>query len=459
MLLPFLNITASDAPALIDDGASAWCSYGQLEASAENWSKILTGPKSLVLFSIENKVDHVSCLLGALGAGHSVALIDPSISEERMAALKLAYEPDFVICSDASGALQLQGQANQRSDIHADNSVLLSTSGSTGSPKFVRLSLQNLISNAQAIANVLDIRPEESGSGHLQLHYSFGLSVLTSHLTAGASVVLTDRSFTDSQFWKVFRERPISHLPGVPFHHEMMLKLGLQRLPLSSVRVLTQAGGFLNVEARTSLWQFMEDRGGRFHVMYGQTEAAPRITTLEHDQFTSAPNSVGTALEGGKIQILDEAGQLCSLGVSGLVCYRGPNVMLGYATCRDDLKSGDMQGGTLETGDIGYLDSEERLILTGRAKRFGKAYGLRIGLDEVERLLAPIGKFVALQRTENTLDLIAESEPSDTLVKQARACLTTNFNIPASVYRFHFTEQLYYTARGKIDYGVVEAML
>lgn len=459
MPLSLLNIVDDAAPALIDDDATEWCSYGQLRASVQTWSEKLSGPKSLILFSIENRVNHVACLLGALDAGHAVALVDPSMSDERMAALKLGYEPDCVITSDMSGALQLQGRPSPRQAIHQDNSLLLSTSGSTGSPKFVRLSLQNLISNAHAIANALDIKSAESGLGHLQLHYSFGLSVLTSHLIAGASVVLTQRSFTDSQFWRGFRERPISHLPGVPFHHEMMLKLGLQRLPLSSVRVLTQAGGFLNVEARTKLWQFMEEQGGRFHVMYGQTEAAPRIATLAHEQFPDAPNSVGTSLQGGKIQIVDEAGQLCSQGVNGLVRYVGPNVMLGYATSRQDLTSGDVLGGVLETGDIGFLDSKERLILTGRTKRFGKAYGLRVGLDEVEQLLAPIGKFVVVQRKENTLDLIVEAKLSESLVERARACLAKNFNIPATVYRFHFTDQFSYTVRGKIDYGAMEAKL
>jgi acyl-coenzyme A synthetase/AMP-(fatty) acid ligase len=385
-------------------------------------------------------------------------LVDPTISNSRLAVILSEYTPDFIIFPK-DGRLVVEGQASNKGDIAAENALLLSTSGSTGSPKFARLTLPNLIVNARAIARTLSISPSDSASGHLQVHYSYGLSVLTSHLVAGASVVLTETSFTDSRFWKSFRDRPVTQLPGVPFHYEMMLKLGLERLPLQSVKVLTQAGGFLDVEARKTLWQFMNDHGGRFHVMYGQTEAAPRMTTLAHEQFPEAPQSVGVALDGGAIEIHDEHGALCDIGVPGIVRYRGPNVMLGYAANRSDLALGDTQNGILETGDLGWLDAKGRLTLTGRAKRFGKVYGLRVGLDEVERLLSSISKFVVIQRSENELDLITESPFSDEIITDARILLKQNFNIPGSVYRFHFNQAIAYTERNKIDYAVMEKIL
>jgi acyl-coenzyme A synthetase/AMP-(fatty) acid ligase len=458
MLVPFLNPSAGEMPALIDDHSEGWCSYNELSERGLAWARRLSGAKSLVLLAPRNRVDDIACVLGALASGHAVALIDPAISKDRLAVLILEYAPDFIIFPK-NGQLVVEGQANSKEDIAADNALLLSTSGSTGSPKFARLTLQSVISNAHAIAQSLLISPDDTGSGHLQVHYSYGLSVLSSHLVVGASVALTETSFTDGRFWRSFRDRPITQLPGVPFHYEMMLKLGLRRLPLENVNVLTQAGGFLDVEARQMLWQFMNERGGRFHVMYGQTEAAPRMTTLAHEQFPEAPQSVGVSLDGGAIEIHDEHGALCDIGVPGIVRYRGPNVMLGYAVNRSDLALGDTQNGMLETGDLGWLDSKGRLTLTGRAKRFGKVYGLRVGLDEVERLLSGISKFVVMQRSENELDLITESPVSDEIVTDARNHLKQHFNIPASVYRFHFIEAIAYTARNKVDYAAMEKML
>lgn len=458
MLVPFLNPSAGDMPALIDDHSEEWCSYNELSERGLAWAQRLSGEKSLVLLAPRNRIDDIACLLGALASGHAVALVDPAISDGRLAVLVSEYAPDFIIFPK-DGQLVVEGQANSKDDIDTDNALLLSTSGSTGSPKFARLTLRSLISNAHAIARSLSISTGDTGSGHLHVHYSYGLSVLTSHLVAGASVVLTETSFTESRFWKSFRDRPITQLPGVPFHYEMMLKLGLQRLPLQNVKVLTQAGGFLDIEARKKLWQFMSERGGRFHVMYGQTEAAPRMTTLAHEHFPEAPQSVGVALDGGAIEIHDEHGALCDIGVPGFVRYRGPNVMLGYAVNRSDLALGDTQNGVLETGDLGWLDAKGRLTLTGRAKRFGKVYGLRVGLDEVEKLLHGIAKFVVMQRSENELDLVTESPVSDEIVTDARNLLKQHFNIPASVYRFHFIEAIAYTARNKIDYAAMEEML
>ena len=458
MLVPFLKPSASDMPALIDDQSDQWCSYKELSERALVWAGRLSGPKSLVLLAPRNQIDDIACFLGAITAGHAVALIDPAISSSRLSELIAEYAPDLIIMPK-DGRLILEGHANSNNDIAAANAVLLSTSGSTGSPKFARLTLQNLTSNAHAIARSLSINPGDCGAGHLQVHYSYGLSVLTSHLVVGASVVLTEASFTDSRFWKLFRNRPITQLPGVPFHYEMMIKLGLQRLPIQNVRVLTQAGGFLHLEARKKLWQFMDDRGGRFHVMYGQTEAAPRMTTLAHEQFLEAPQSVGIALDGGKIEVHDEHGVMCGIGVPGSVRYRGPNVMLGYAVNRADLILGDTQNGILETGDLGWLDAQGRLTLTGRAKRFGKVYGLRVSLDEIERLLSDVGNFVVMQRQENQLDLVTERPSLEKKIAGAQILLKQHFNIPANAYKFHSVEAFAYTARNKIDYAAMEKML
>ena len=381
--LPFLTERDDDRPCLKDDDRDDWITYGALKWRAADYAGAMAGRRGLVFLSARNDFASVAALIGAIAASHAVALLDPELSAELREALIARYRPEYLIDSDRMiEPVRLSGAgADQSGDVHHDLAILLSTSGSTGSPKFVRLPLSALLSNARAIASVLEIAPDDVAAAHLPLHYSFGLSVLTSHLVMGARIRLTHRGFTDRAFWGAMKKAKITHLPGVPFHFQMMQKLRYQRLSLPDLKSLAQAGGYLDIDARRAAHDYMTARGGRFFVMYGQTEASPRLTTLAHDEFARAPASVGKALPGGRLEILnpDEKGH-------GEIVYHGSNVMMGYAESRADLARGDDHRGRLETGDIGFLDFAGRLTLTGRSKRFGKVYGLRVNLDEVEKL-------------------------------------------------------------------------
>ncbi|WP_062766487.1 AMP-binding protein [Sphingopyxis terrae] len=452
--MKFPEILAPDAPALRDDRSERFVSYGELKTRAAAWAARLDGSKALVFLYVPNRVDGVAALLGAWQAGHAVALLDPGLGAEGRIALFDAYLPEYVIADDADGNLDVStGKAGPAP--HQDLTLLLSTSGSTGSPKFVRLTSAQIRHNAEAIADVLDIRADEVGCGHLPLHYSYGLSILTSHLVRGAPVLLTERSFTDRAFWTQARAAKVAHMPGVPFHFQMMQRLRYERLDLPDLRVLTQAGGGLSVEERRAAHSFMDGRGGRFYVMYGQTEAAPRMTTLAHEDFPLTPDSVGTALPGGRLEIVDDQGEAVAPGENGLVIYRGPNVMWGYAERREDLALGDTNKGRLETGDIGRLDAAGRLTISGRAKRFGKIYGLRVNLDEIERAVAGmIGRCAVVQTGE--LLHIAHVDPIDGDVVARLADL---FTIPRTAYRLHQIDAIPYTGRGKVDYRKLEREL
>jgi len=335
-------------------------------------------------------------------------------------------------------------------ELHPELAVLLSTSGSTGSPKFVRLSASNLTCNARSIAEVLDIRAPEVGSGHLPLHYSYGLSVLTSHLSAGAPLYLTERGFLDPDFWPQMKRWQVAHLPGVPFHYNTLCRFNFAKLDLPDLRVMTQAGGNLDVRIRKMAYDYMEARGGRFHVMYGQTEASPRITTLSHEDFAEHAETVGPVLPGGRIEIIGTNG---TPGVEGEVIYHGPNVMMGYAENPDDLALGDDMGGRLATGDIGFLDEEGRLTLTGRINRMGKIAGLRVNLDEVERALSGFGEeFAVVGKGEILLLYHLPNADLKTLKERKLKQLLDRFTLPKTAYRFQEIAEFPRTSRDKIDY-------
>lgn len=452
--MDFLNSSDDNAPALRDDRSGAFISYGELSARAASWADRLDGGKALVFLFIPNSIDGAAALLGAWRAGHSVALLDPALGDEARRGLLDAYAPEYVVAADDAGELAVATQSAGQPP-HPDLALLLSTSGSTGSPKFVRLTLDQIRHNAEAIAEALDIRAGEVGCAHLPLHYSYGLSVLTSHLVRGAPVLLTARGFTDRDFWSVARDAGVAHLPGVPFHFQIMQRLRYERLSLPNLRVLTQAGGGLGVDARREAHRFMDERGGRFHVMYGQTEAAPRMTTLAHEDFALAPESVGTPLRDGRFEIVGEDGRAVEQGGAGLVVYHGPNVMWGYAESRSDLTLGDVQQSRLDTGDIGYLDAAGRLTISGRAKRFGKIFGLRVNLDEIERAVTAVAGPSAVVQTGDQIHIAHVDPLNGDLV----SALAARFTIPRTAYRLHHMEAIPYTERGKVDYRKLEREL
>ena len=451
MALPFIDGVAPDLPALLDDEGGEWLTYGALADRAWEWCGRMRGPRGVVFLYTRNHKDSVAALLGSLAAGHAVSLFDQKLTIEARVTLEAIYRPDWIVVPEAGSPVYRGGGGS----LHPDVAVLLSTSGSTGSAKLVRLTLSAMQANAEGIAEVLHMGQNDVAAGYLPLQYSYGLSVLTSHLICGARIRLTDMGLTDRAFWPAMREAGITHMPGVPFHHQIMLKLGLKRLNLPGLRTLTQAGGVLDPALRAQAHEFMAATGGQFFVLYGQTEAAPRMTTLQHDDFPLAPRSVGTALPGCRIEILDPDAK-----GHGEVVFHGPNVMLGYAESRDDLCRGDDMFGRLPTGDVGFLDAAGRLTLTGRVKRMGKIYGLRVSLDEVEMLANTLGSAAVTQTGEaltlhvaTTGDALADEALSHAIL----ARLLERFTVPPAGYRLRIVEAIPRTDRGKIDYAALEA--
>lgn len=450
--IPWLANWPADRLCLQDDETPHWITAEVLTALAHRWLCALPTAKQLIFLYAHNQIETVAALLGGLAGGHAIALFDPKLSDTIKTELARIYRPNIIIDTSLSADPQVQHERSLA--LNPELALLLSTSGSTGSPKLVRLTLHNLQANAAAIAATQQLQETDVAAGHLPLHYSFGLSVLTSHLHAGAAIRLTELGFTDRAFWTAMQSANISHLPGVPFHFQTLRRLGYQRLGLSRLRILAQAGGHLPVADRALAHKAMNDRGGQFYVMYGQTEASPRITTLPHSDFDAAPHSVGLPLPGGELEICnaDETGQ-------GEVLYRGPNVMLGYAENLADLAKGDELRGRLLTGDIGKLDKEGRLILTGRAKRFGKVFGLRVNLDDLERYLNQHLPCAVLQQGDRIIvHYISQANETESEARILLGRLNSAFNLPASSYWFRPIDDLPRTERGKIDYRALEAL-
>ena len=445
---------SGSSPALYDSTAQRWNTYAELQGAIEAHSRALhSSAKPLILSFCRNEFASVVTYLAALEAGAAIALLPENMAAEFQAYLISVYQPDFLFnpadtagYSEVDGGLWKRDAATEAPPIHPDLSVLLSTSGTTGNPKFVRLSLNNLTANALSIAEALRIEPHHRAAANLPLHYSYGLSVINSHLASGASVVLTGESFVSPTFWTLLREQACDSLAGVPYSYQMLDRLKLDGLNVPGIRTLTQAGGKLGSELISKFHRLMADRGGRFFTMYGQTEATARIAILPPEMLPEKLGSVGFAIPGGSLSIDGDQ------GAEGEIVYAGPNVMLGYAECRADLALGDTQGGMLRTGDLGYLDRDGCLWVTGRLKREAKLFGLRVNLDDLEAMVRVHGPAAVVGRTDR-LSIFCEFEES--LFPVCRDELASKLRVHARAFEFHRIDRLPTNGAGKIDYSAL----
>lgn len=159
-------------------------------------------------------------------------------------------------------------------------------------------------------------------------------------------------------------------------------------MELPDLRIITQGGGKMEEGLFNACVEYADRFGKQFVPTYGQTEGTARMAYLEPEMARFKPGSIGKAEPNGKLSVLLDDGTESFEGeVTGEMVYRGENVTLGYALCRDDLQKGDENNGVLHTGDIVRRDSEGYYFIIGRKKRFLKIFGLRIGLDEVEHLV------------------------------------------------------------------------
>jgi len=272
--------------------------------------------------------------------------------------------------------------------IHPQLTLLLSTSGSTGSGKQVRISYENLRSNTCAIVEALRIDESSRAIISLPMSYTYGLSVMNTHLFAGGTILLTKEGIYRKRFWDFYRRNHGNSFAGVPYMYQVLKKMNLTKYLFPGTRQMTQAGGKLDEELQHYFGEIAIENGCDFYIMYGQTEATARMTVLSAEDVLRKPGSVGKAIPDGKVLVWnDEDGCPCEPNETGLILYEGANVSMGYAEGWECLARGGMNGRRLLTGDYGYIDEDGYLYLTGRKDRNVKILGKRVSLEEVEQIL------------------------------------------------------------------------
>ena len=397
-----------DRIALLEPERGLTVSYGDLialvHAAASRLLSVNSGP-SLVFLAPANDLGGVVWYLACLRAGCPVALLEPNL--ETLTLVASTYRPNVVLLPDAVAAppeylldpgvglhgyrLWRAASATATTNLHPQLAALLPTSGSTGNPKLVRLSLSNLSSNATSIREYLGLNGHDRAIQSLPIHYAYGLSVLNSHLAAGASVVLSSHSFMRPEFWRTVDAMGCTSFAGVPYMYQTLHRLRFNATQHPSIQTFTQAGGSLSRDLTIHFRDIAVAAHARFFVMYGQTEATARISYVPPQRLSDKLGSIGIPIPGGTLTLQPVVDQE---DLQELI-YKGPNVMLGYAASAADLERGDVQQGILATGDLGFVDADGFYTIVGRLKRFAKLFGRRVNLEDIERFVESRAAVVA----------------------------------------------------------------
>ncbi|MEL6734843.1 MAG: AMP-binding protein, partial [Pseudomonadota bacterium] len=426
-------------------------SYQDLAQAADRFvdetRPMMTTTRPLVVLEFDTCADHIAAYLGCLRAGWPVLLASPG---------------QGALLADRFGAaLHLFGKTRKHLTpetpaLHPDLALLLPTSGTTGDAKLVRLSHQNLTSNADSIANYLHLSAQDCAATTLPLHYSYGLSVLHSTLATGGSLSLIDRPLIDAKFWQAAQATQVTSLALVPVQCEMLLAQDRRlKHDLPSLRYVTQAGGKLPQDQALTLAKEAKDDGWDLVIMYGQTEASPRMAYLPPEAALTHSETIGQAIPGGQITLQDAEGQeITEAGVAGELVYEGPNVMMGYARAPEDLAK--PQGlSQLKTGDIAERTPDGFYKITGRAKRFVKIAGRRISLDGLESDLRAMGHAAYATGSDQQIRLyFCNSQAPEDVTHQ----LATRLKVPATTFTLLQIAEPPLMPSGKVDYRALAAL-
>jgi long-chain acyl-CoA synthetase len=460
-----------ERPAIIVDGKSTLC-YRELEEKVSSFEKKL--PKSELFFLMGgNDLPTLICYLASLRCGAIPLLLESGLTTDHFDRLVRTYDPSAIFAKNST-FLDLSSTKEkwrlfdygfyQREKVvpnvlHKDLALLMATSGSTGSPKLVRLSLRNIIKNAESIIQYLRINEEDRAITSLPFNYSYGLSVINSHLLAGASLVLSNKTLMDKDYWQQIRDHQVTSFAGVPYSYDILLKLRFDRIDMPSVKTLTQAGGRLGPIKMGQIQKICNEKGIKFFTMYGQTEATARIAYLAPKDIEAKLGSIGKAIPGGQLWLEDENGEhIDSPGTIGELVYSGPNVSMGYAECKEDLALGDVNRGTLRTGDLARKDDEGYFFIEGRRHRFLKIFGIRVSLDAVEEIATSKGLKCAAHGVDDRLDLFVVQTPQ--LNPSAlKAQMADSLSIHPSAVQVRCLPELPRLQTGKVDYQCLSQML
>lgn len=427
------------------------------------------GKSKLIIILCENSlgslIGYIACIINKIVP----ILIDKSTNEYLLKNILERYRPNYIWLPKSLNYfksyeskyenwnyLLVSYDVEFHHNLYQELALLLTTSGSTGSNKLVRISYNNLFENTKSIVEYLKIKESDRAITTMPMAYSYGLSIVNTHLFSGACILLTDKKIFDKQFLAFFQKNAGTSLSGVPYTYSIMRKINIDKINLPTLRTLTQAGGKMSAIDSQFFADYSQKHNCKFYIMYGQTEATARISYLPFEKINDKIGSIGVAIPGGKIELYDNSeNKINTSHTVGELIYCGKNVSLGYAFCLEDLSLGDINKGILHTNDMGYFDEENYFYLIGRKDRTIKILGNRISLDELEELLEKkfLYKFICLYR--NNLIYIIGTVDNKSIIDYLSKLTLIN----KSFFRFRKVTSLPRTYNEKIDFNSINSLI
>ena len=381
------------------DAQGGLLTYGELRGFKERAMQMMP-VRSLLFLLVENNVGGIAWTIGNICAGNVPLILNAHLDNQLYKSLYDLYQPPFVCVPDNMAerypyetiiscfGYTLMRTGNDACPMHDDLSHLLPTSGSTGSPKLVRHKHENIEAAALNISTFFELTDKDRPLMVLPLYYTMGLSMVFSHFYVGATVLITNQSMTDRGFWQFIKEQHATSFTGVPYSFEILNLMRFFRINLPDLTLLTQGGGRMQKDLNLKFAEYCRDNGKKWIATYGQSECTARMAWLPPKWAVEKAGSIGIAVPNAELSLVDmEGNPITTPNTEGEMCYRGKNVTMGYACCREDLLKGDERHGFIRTGDLAYFDEDGCYYIVGRMGRFLKLFGMRVGLDECEQII------------------------------------------------------------------------
>ena len=439
-------------------------SYNDLTKKIEEFSKNIK-KRSLIFLLCKNNLESIVGYLGSVKSNCAISLIDEKISDESFIKLVDNYQPDFIFFDkrrikkldsfSTSYSYEsfelLEAKKKIRKKLNDNLALLISTSGSTGTSKLVRLSADNLKENISSIIQYLDISQKDISITTLPMSYVYGLSIINTHLNQGASIVLNNKSVIEKEFWNKLQKNKVTNFGGVPYTYSILEKIKLKNFDLSSLKYTTQAGGKINKLTVRNILKEYNSLGIKLYLMYGAAEATARMSYLPWENIENT-QSIGKAIPGGEFYLEDSNRKaIKETNIHGELIYKGKNVCMGYAENFQDLTKGDENKGTLKTGDIAYKDKDNFYYLVGRKDRYIKIYGMRVNLQELEDIISNFGiENICMQEKENMINVFVKD---DFELEKLKKHITSVTKIHPSVFMFKIIKDFPLNKNYKISYN------